>query len=99
MGERGAAAPLNLLMKVIIDKITGFIKTETVLSAAMLLALVSMLFIPPDAGYIHYIDIRTRKTADTGRCDGDGGGKPPVCLHCMAFSVSPFMTSLPRFLE
>ena len=59
MGERGAAAPLNLLMKVLLDKIIGFIKTETVLSAATVLALLSMLFIPPDAGYIDYIDIRT----------------------------------------
>ena len=46
-------------MKVLLDKIISFIKTETVLSAAALLAFASMLFVAPDMGYIGYIDIRT----------------------------------------
>lgn len=34
----------------------GFVKRETVLSAAILLALVSMFLVPPNAGYLSYID-------------------------------------------
>ncbi len=43
----------------IIKKITAFIKSETVLSAAMVLAIISAFFIKPDAEYIGYIDFRT----------------------------------------
>ena len=35
---------------------TGFIKRETVLCAALLLALVSVFLVPPDAGYAAYVD-------------------------------------------
>ena len=39
-------------------KISAFIKKETVLCAALFCALISMLFVPPSAGYISYIDFR-----------------------------------------
>ncbi len=38
--------------------IINFIKKETILSIAALLAVVSMLFVKPDKGYIDYIDYR-----------------------------------------
>ncbi|MGN1188005.1 MAG: SLC13 family permease, partial [Lachnospiraceae bacterium] len=38
--------------------IINFIKKETVLSIAALLAVVSMFFVKPDKGYIDYIDYR-----------------------------------------
>lgn len=41
------------------SKIIEFIKRETVLCAALLLAIVSMFFVPPDSGYLDYIDFRT----------------------------------------
>lgn len=41
------------------EKIIAFVKRETVLCIAVLLALVSMFFVPPDAGYFEYIDFRT----------------------------------------
>lgn len=40
-------------------KIIQFMKTEVVLTVALLLAVVSMLFVPPDAAYVDYIDFRT----------------------------------------
>ena len=41
------------------DKILRFVKDETVLAVAWVLALVSMCFVLPDAGYIEYIDLHT----------------------------------------
>ena len=43
----------------IIGKIIGFIKRETVLSIAAVLAVLSAFFVTPDAEYIGYIDFRT----------------------------------------
>ena len=43
----------------IIGKIIGFVKRETVLSIAAILAIVSAFFVIPDAEYIEYIDFRT----------------------------------------
>ncbi len=40
-------------------KILFFMKRETVLTVAFVLALVSMFLIPPDRGYLSYIDYRT----------------------------------------
>lgn len=40
-------------------RIISFIKKETVLSAAMIFAVISAFFVAPDAGYIGYIDFRT----------------------------------------
>ena len=39
--------------------IRSFVKREPVLLIAALAALVSCFFVPPDAGYLHYIDFRT----------------------------------------
>ncbi|MBR4889000.1 MAG: citrate transporter [Clostridia bacterium] len=41
------------------DKILRFVKDETVLAVAWVLALVSMCFVLPDAAYIDYIDLHT----------------------------------------
>lgn len=41
------------------EKITSFIKRETVLCAALLLAVLSMFLVPPDGEYLGYIDFRT----------------------------------------
>ena len=41
------------------QRIIAFVKREAVLCIAVLLALVSMIFVPPDAGYAEYIDLRT----------------------------------------
>lgn len=41
------------------EKIICFFKQETVLCAAFALAIVSMFFVPPDKGYIGYVDFRT----------------------------------------
>lgn len=46
-------------MKNIIANITNFIKNETVLSIAAVLAILSSFFIPPDKQYINYVDFRT----------------------------------------
>lgn len=46
-------------MKRITRALLEFWKRETVLSIAIILAVVSMFIIPPDRGYIAYIDIRT----------------------------------------
>lgn len=40
-------------------KILVFLKNETVLCVALMLAVFSMFLVPPDAGYIEYIDFRT----------------------------------------
>lgn len=45
----------DLIMK----KILFFMKRETVLTVAFVLALVSMFLVPPDRGYLSYIDYRT----------------------------------------
>lgn len=42
-----------------IKKITAFIKSETVLSIAAVLAITSAFFVKPDAQYLSYIDFRT----------------------------------------
>lgn len=42
-----------------IQHITAFIKRETVLSIAAILAIVSSFFVTPDAQYLSYIDFRT----------------------------------------
>lgn len=41
------------------NRIISFIKMETVLSIAVLLAVISAFFVPPDLEYIGYIDFRT----------------------------------------
>ena len=43
----------------VIHYISNFIKKETVLFAALVLAAVSCFFVPPDSHYIGYIDFRT----------------------------------------
>ena len=40
-------------------KLKQFIQQETVLTAAAVLAVVSAFFVPPDAQYLGYIDLRT----------------------------------------
>lgn len=40
-------------------KLLHFFKTETVLAAAFVLAVISCLFVPPDAAYIEYVDTNT----------------------------------------
>lgn len=39
-------------------KLKRFLKQETVLSVAAVLAVLSMFFVPPDADYLGYIDLR-----------------------------------------
>ena len=41
------------------EKLIRFLKQETVLCAAFVLAIVSMLFVHPDEAYIGYVDFRT----------------------------------------
>lgn len=41
------------------EKVIRFLKGETVLCAALVLAMASMFFVPPDAEYMSYIDFRT----------------------------------------
>ncbi len=41
------------------NKAITFIKQETVLVVAVVLALISLVVVPPDAGYVEYIDWRT----------------------------------------
>ena len=41
------------------EKLISFLKQETVLCTALVLAVLSMLFVPPDAEYVSYIDFRT----------------------------------------
>ena len=53
---------LNLgcaMIRNIANKILYCIKNETVLSAAVILAVISSFFMKPDAGYLNYIDFRT----------------------------------------
>ena len=40
-------------------KLKQFLQQETVLTAAAVLAVVSAFFVPPDAQYLGYIDLRT----------------------------------------
>ena len=40
-------------------KLKQFIQQETILTAAAVLAVVSAFFVPPDAQYLGYIDLRT----------------------------------------
>lgn len=47
------------MSKNIINKIWNFIKGETVLSIAIVLAVISAFLIPPDREYLNYIDFRT----------------------------------------
>ena len=49
----------KLKLKTAREKIMDFCRQETVLCAAVLLALLSMLFVRPDAEYINYVDFRT----------------------------------------
>ncbi len=42
-----------------IDRVVSFVKSETVLCAALLLAVVSAFLVPPDSAYLEYIDFRT----------------------------------------
>lgn len=42
-----------------INKITDFIKRETVLCVSAILAVISIFFVPPSLGYISYIDLKT----------------------------------------
>ncbi|MDE7416206.1 MAG: anion permease, partial [Lachnospiraceae bacterium] len=42
-----------------INKFTAFLKRETVLCVSVMLAVVSAFFVPPDRGYLGYIDFRT----------------------------------------
>lgn len=48
-----------MLMKKIMKNVLQFIKSEIVLTAALLLAVISMFFVRPDAAYLEYIDFRT----------------------------------------
>ena len=41
------------------ERIKDFMKRETILTAALVLALVSCFFVPPDKNYSEYIDVRT----------------------------------------
>lgn len=40
-------------------RVIAFIKSEIVLTVAMMLAVVSMFFVHPDKNYLEYIDFRT----------------------------------------
>ena len=42
-----------------LQAVKRFIKRETVLVVAWVLAVVSMFFVPPDGGYAGYVDMRT----------------------------------------
>lgn len=48
-----------MYLELMIKKYIAFVKREAVLCIAVLLALVSMFFVPPDAEYAGYIDLRT----------------------------------------
>lgn len=48
-----------MIIKNIIHKTYLFVKNETVLSIAAILAVISSFFIKPDIGYLEYIDFRT----------------------------------------
>ena len=45
--------------KIMMKKLLNIIKNETVMSVAMVLAVISAFFVKPDAEYFNYIDIRT----------------------------------------
>ena len=42
-----------------IKKIGEFVRKETVLTVALLLAVISAFIVPPDSAYVDYIDFRT----------------------------------------
>ena len=48
-----------MVIKNIADKIFDFVKNETVLCAASVLAVISSFIVKPDANYLSYIDFRT----------------------------------------
>ena len=50
---------MSILMHNIVHKVKQFIKKETVLIAAWVLAVISMFIVPPNEGYLAYIDIRS----------------------------------------
>ena len=54
--ERGKR---NMTIKNIADKAFSFLKNETVLSIAVILAIISSFFVKPDKNYLEYIDYRT----------------------------------------
>ena len=47
------------MMKKMMTTITTFLKKETVLCVALVLAAVSTVLVPPDKAYLGYIDFRT----------------------------------------
>lgn len=46
-------------MKAVLKKVVTFLRQETVLVAAIILAVVSMCIVPPDRTYADYIDWET----------------------------------------
>ena len=42
-----------------IQKVSSFLKKDTVLTIALALAVLSMFIIPPSAGYLKYLDLHT----------------------------------------
>ena len=50
-------------------KVIAFLKAEVVLTVAMVLAVISMFIVKPDAAYAEYIDFHTAQTSHaTDRC-------------------------------
>lgn len=74
-------------------KLKRFLKQETVLSVAAVLAVLSMFFVPPDADYLGYIDLRTLAilfslmTIMAGRC---WHGPAVPCSWCSFWSGCAF---------
>lgn len=56
--EKGSGGKRSINEKRILKSIISFIKKETVLCAAAVLAAVSMIFVPPDRAYLDYPDYR-----------------------------------------
>lgn len=56
--EKGSGGKRSINEKRILKSITNFIKKETVLCAAAVLAAGSMIFVPPDRAYLDYPDYR-----------------------------------------
>ena len=72
-----------------------FIQQETVLTAAAVLAVVSAFFVPPDAQYLGYIDLRTLAILvfpDDGH--GRAAAAGPFLMdwdgHCCPAPTAPF---------
>ena len=61
-----------------------FIQQETVLTAAAVLAVVSAFFVPPDAQYLGYIDLRTLAILFSLMTVMDWAG------HCCPAPTAPF---------